>query len=177
MNHISEFILLNGDRVCLNLDNVRNGELNGDATVLFLKDTMEKVEVREPLAEVVSLSCGFFHLIPVKSVSKQVPKDVDMVINQKFIRQVSRDVKTGNGVLEMMSPSENYLTALTYGQVCSMVTMCAIVMGSSGLPLSTKIFNSDALAAVGLIGLGEPYWAGPAHIEGAIEGTLKLRVA
>ena len=37
------------------------------------------------------------------------------------------------------------------------------------------VYNSDALAAAGGVGVGEVYVAGSAHVEGVVSGVLKLR--
>jgi hypothetical protein len=38
------------------------------------------------------------------------------------------------------------------------------------------VYNSDALAAVGGVNIGEVYIADSAHVEGVAQGVLKLRI-
>ncbi len=81
------------------------------------------------------------------------------------------------GVNENATYATNLPTQTTETEVLFISSGDAIARGVLvGLPAITSMYDSDALAAAGGIAINQAYWAGPAHVEGAIHGTLKLRL-
>jgi len=143
--YLMEFTNPNGSKVVFNLNDVRSCVAEGSGSYLFTRTGSGKVQVQEDPATIALNSCGNIALFTVYLPANQFNSTKEMGVNPNYVVGVVSNT-SGNGVLKMISPTENFTTTDTYATVVAALSVCVSGGGGGGGSLtSTYVGFGNAL--------------------------------
>jgi len=142
--YLMEFTNPNGSKVVFNLNDVRSCVAEGTGSFLFVKTGSGKVQVQESPSTISMNSCGNIVLFTVYLPSNQMNDTKQMGVNPNFVVGVVSNT-SGNGVLKMVSPTENFTTTGTYDAAVTALSICVSGGGGGGSLTNTYVGFGDGL--------------------------------
>jgi len=140
-----EFTNPNGSKVVFNLNDVRSCVAEGTGSYLFTRTGSGKTQVQESPATIALNSCGNIVLFTVYSPLNQYNTTKQMGVNPNYVVGVVSNT-SGNGVLKMITPTENFTTTSTYNAAVALLSICVSGGGGGGGSLTnTYVGFGDGL--------------------------------
>jgi len=140
-----EFTNPNGSKVVFNLNDVRSCVAEGAGSYLFTRTGSGKTQVQESPATIATNSCGNIVLFTVYSPANQFNDTKQMGVNPNYVVGVVSNT-SGNGVLKMITPTENFTTTSTYNAAVALLSICVSGGGGGGGSLTnTYVGFGDGL--------------------------------
>jgi len=143
--YLMEFTNPNGSKVVFNLNDVRSCVAEGTGSYLFTRTGSGKTQVQESPATIALNSCGNIVLFTVYLPASQYNTTKQMGVNPNYVVGVVSNT-SGNGVLKMISPTENFTTTGDYNAAVSALSNCVSGGGGGGGSLTnTYVGFGDGL--------------------------------
>jgi len=142
--YLMEFTNPNGSKVVFNLNEVRSCVAEGTGSYLFTRTGSGKTQVQESPATIATNSCGNIVLFTVYSPANQFNDTKQMGVNPNYVVGVVSNT-SGNGVLKMISPTENFTTTSTYNAAVALLSICVSGGGGGGSLTNTYVGFGDGL--------------------------------
>jgi len=143
--YLMEFTNPNGSKVVFNLNDVRSCVAEGTGSYLFTRTGSGKTQVQESPATIALNSCGNIVLFTVYLPASQYNTTKQMGVNPNYVVGVVSNT-SGNGVLKMISPTENFTTTSTYNAAVALLSICVSGGGGgSGSLTNTYVGFGDGL--------------------------------
>jgi len=139
-----EFTNPNGSKVVFNLNDVRSCVAEGTGSFLFTRTGSGKTQVQESPATIATNSCGNIVLFTVYSPANQFNDTKQMGVNPNYVVGVVSNT-SGNGVLKMITPTENFTTTSTYNAAVALLSICVSGGGGGGSLTNTYVGFGDGL--------------------------------
>lgn len=142
--YLMEFTNPNGSKVVFNLNDVRSCVAEGTGSYLFTRTGSGKTQVQESPATIATNSCGNIVLFTVYSPANQFNDTKQMGVNPNYVVGVVSNT-SGNGVLKMITPTENFTTTSTYNTAVALLSICVSGGGGGGSLTNTYVGFGDGL--------------------------------
>jgi len=142
--YLMEFTNPNGSKVVFNLNDVRSCVAEGTGSYLFTRTGSGKTQVQESPATIALNSCGNIVLFTVYSPLNQYNTTKQMGVNPNYVVGVVSNT-SGNGVLKMVTPTENFTTTGDYDAAVSALSICVSGGGGGGSLTNTYVGFGDGL--------------------------------
>jgi len=142
--YLMEFTNPNGSKVVFNLNDVRSCVAEGTGSYLFTRTGSGKTQVQESPATIATNSCGNIVLFTVYSPLNQYNTTKQMGVNPNYVVGVVSNT-SGNGVLKMVTPTENFTTTGDYDAAVSALSICVSGGGGGGSLTNTYVGFGDGL--------------------------------
>jgi len=142
--YLMEFTNPNGSKVVFNLNDVRSCVAEGTGSYLFTRTGSGKTQVQESPATIALNSCGNIILFTVYSPANQFNTTKEMGVNPNYVVGVVSNT-SGNGVLKMVTPTENFTTTSTYDAAVAELSICVSGGGGGGSLQNTYVGFGDGL--------------------------------
>jgi len=142
--YLMEFTNPNGSKVVFNLNDVRSCVAEGTGSYLFTRTGSGKTQVQESPATIATNSCGNIVLFTVYSPANQFNDTKQMGVNPNYVVGVVSNT-SGNGVLKMITPTENFTTTSTYNAAVALLSICVSGGGGGGSLTNTYVGFGDGL--------------------------------
>jgi len=168
--YLMEFTNPNGSKVVFNLNDVRSCVAEGTGSFLFVKTGSGKVQVQESPSTISMNSCGNIVLFTVYLPSNQMNDTKQMGVNPNFVVGVVSNT-SGNGVLKMVSPTENFTTTGTYDAAVTALSICVSGGGGGGSLTNTYVGFGSGLNTL----VGEPAFNYDAEANRVSVDTVKTK--
>jgi len=142
--YLMEFTNPNGSKVVFNLNDVRSCVAEGTGSYLFTRTGSGKTQVQESPATIATNSCGNIVLFTVYLPANQFNTTKQMGVNPNYVVGVVSNT-SGNGVLKMVTPTENFTTTGDYDAAVSALSNCVSGGGGGGSLTNTYVGFGDGL--------------------------------
>jgi len=142
--YLMEFTNPNGSKVVFNLNDVRSCVAEGTGSYLFTRTGSGKTQVQESPATIALNSCGNIVLFTVYLPANQFNNTKQMGVNPNYVVGVVSNT-SGNGVLKMVTPTENFTTTGDYDAAVSALSNCVSGGGGGGSLTNTYVGFGDGL--------------------------------
>ena len=142
--YLMEFTNPNGSKVVFNLNDVRSCVAEGAGSYLFTRTGSGKTQVQESPATIALNSCGNIVLFTVYLPASQYNTTKQMGVNPNYVVGVVSNT-SGNGVLKMITPTENFTTTSTYNAAVALLSICVSGGGGGGSLTNTYVGFGDGL--------------------------------
>jgi len=142
--YLMEFTNPNGSKVVFNLNDVRSCVAEGTGSYLFTRTGSGKTQVQENPSTIALNSCGNIVLFTVYLPANQYNTTKLMGVNPNYVVGVVSNT-SGNGILKMINPTENFTTTSTYNDAVLELSVCVSGGGGSGSLTNTYVGFGDGL--------------------------------
>jgi len=142
--YLMEFTNMNGSKVVFNLNDVRSCVAEGSGAYLFTRTGSGKTQVQESPATIATNSCGNIVLFTVYLPANQFNTTKQMGVNPNYVVGVVSNT-SGDGVLKMINPTENFTTTSTYDAAVALLSICVSGGGGGGSLTNTYVGFGDGL--------------------------------
>jgi len=142
--YLMEFTNPNGSKVVFNLNDVRSCVAEGSGSYLFTRTGSGKTQVQESPVTIALNSCGNIVLFTVYSPGNQFNTTKQMGVNPNYVVGVVSNT-SGDGVLKMTNPTENFTTTSTYDAAVALLSICVSGGGGGGSLTSTYVGFGNGL--------------------------------
>jgi len=142
--YLMEFTNPNGSKVVFNLNDVRSCVAEGTGSYLFTRTGSGKTQVQESPATIATNSCGNIVLFTVYLPANQFNTTKQMGVNPNYVVGVVSNT-SGDGVLKMINPTENFTTTSTYDAAVALLSICVSGGGGGGSLTNTYVGFGDGL--------------------------------
>jgi len=142
--YLMEFTNPNGSKVVFNLNDVRSCVAEGTGSYLFTRTGSGKTQVQESPATIALNSCGNIVLFTVYLPANQFNNTKQMGVNPNYVVGIVSNT-SGNGVLKMVTPTENFTTTGDYDAAVSALSNCVSGGGGGGSLTNTYVGFGDGL--------------------------------